>query len=642
MFDVVWTDHNRELVGERILRKELEAKEKDKRKLESGRQSVSTTSSSSSERGFGLFASRSKRKTPTPAKGRGVGLTTGQVERDDFRGSRNSSYGVRSLLSVQDEADVTPKPIEGPFLALQFPEPPGESVSSPSSRDSMLSKWTQQSAATTGILAGTSTRDSIATSKSENLIQTLGPSSFITKNTEVTISARTSETDIDQLISEISISSDRIKAETPPLPDMPESLLSEKDTNAQDSKNDDPGQQVLLAPKDADSRASPYRAPQTPPPLEVRTHNNSHHPGNSDNDRLGNPDAWKPPHEWDCTPTKAGLNSSGDERLRTSPASPELSHYMSPDLLALQREIRMMSAASPELMLANMKSGMGEGSDAFVYKELEMTKKRWMFSALHQHSGYAALIERRDNRPESPTTGKPPKILALYETQASASFLAALHPFVSLTHLSPNPISPRLFPNVQPILVPAVSASAGSRPLPPRLYSTVTCLSMPALFPSTEIPPFLRHISRCLTPGGALQLTLIDPQPVSASMGPKLRQWLFDNLLINLEQVFRTTYPSETFPAWLGISHLRGKGSTIASLSVPAVPECLPKIDGMKEQDAVKVELRCLATRMLWQEVWGSFVHAKRWWWEEEEIVQECAELGTYWQYNHIVAVKED
>ena len=45
---------------------------------------------------------------------------------------------------------------------------------------------------------------------------------------------------------------------------------------------------------------------------------------------------------------------------------------------------------------------------------------------------------------------------------------------------------------------------------------------------------------------------------------------------------------------------------------------------------------------MLWQEVWGRFVRADRWWWDDEDIVKECIKYGTYWQYSHIVAVKED
>jgi hypothetical protein len=89
---------------------------------------------------------------------------------------------------------------------------------------------------------------------------------------------------------------------------------------------------------------------------------------------------------------------------------------MFPAFAALQRERRMMAAASTELMLANLKSSMGEASDASVYKELEMTKKRWMFSALHQQGGYAQLIERSKAHPETPTQPKRNRILALYET----------------------------------------------------------------------------------------------------------------------------------------------------------------------------------------------------------------------------------
>lgn len=150
----------------------------------------------------------------------------------------------------------------------------------------------------------------------------------------------------------------------------------------------------------------------------------------------------------------------------------------------------------------------------------------------------------------------------------------------------------------------------------------------------------LRAIYRCLAPGGALHLTLIDPQPVSSSMGPKLRQWLFEKLLIQLEKRCRTTLPSGTFPAWLAVARLRGYGSTLTTVSVRAVHERNATSDDMRDRASVESELRCLIARMLWQEIWGKYVHADRWWWEEEEIVQECIEKGTYWQYSHIVAVK--
>ncbi|KAI1414286.1 hypothetical protein F5Y13DRAFT_197742 [Hypoxylon sp. FL1857] len=628
MFDVIWTDPNRELVGERMKKKEQEAKMKEKEKKsksDSSRQSISTESSTSSDRGFGIFSSRSRRKPPTPSRTSDTITPPALLSPDVNKIDRTSAYCVKSLLLHQDESEVTVKPTERGHLPVQRPET--ADTSSLSSPDSTLSKWTQPSAATNSTGAGAFMNDTAAPSASEHLIQFLGPSSFITRTTEITYSPRDPEKDLDQVITEVHISADRIKAATPPFSDAIPDLPARADPLA----FDDPG-----------SMASPSQSPQTPSPTELRGNAGIYTPGWNDNDRLGNPDAWKPPHEWGCAPNKENTTQLDEERLHNSSVSDDSDQCMSPGLTALQREVRMMAAATPELMLANIKSSMGHSSDATVYKELEMTKKRWMFSAL-QSEGYIPLPERRDDCPGSPNSSKSsksPRILALYESQASASFLAALHPQASISHLSPKPISPTLFPNIHPILVPAISASAGSRPLAPQLYSTVTCLPMPALFPSSEIPLMLRHIYRCLTPGGALHLTLIDPQPVSSSMGPKLRQWLFEKLLIQLEKRCRTTYPSGTFPAWLAVAKLRGSGSTITTVSVRAVHECAATREGTKNTASVENELRCLIARMLWQEIWGKFVHADRWWWEEEDIIQECIERGTYWQYSHIVAVK--
>ena len=119
-------------------------------------------------------------------------------------------------------------------------------------------------------------------------------------------------------------------------------------------------------------------------------------------------------------------------------------------------------------------------------------------------------------------------------------------------------------------MIPTISAAAVNSALAPLLYSAVTCLSMPSLFASNEIPLLLRHVNHCLVSGGALHLTIIDPQPEMETMGPKLRQWLFDNLVLNLEEQFRTTYPSQTFPSWLAGAGLRGKGSSIAHVKCPA------------------------------------------------------------------------
>ena len=91
--------------------------------------------------------------------------------------------------------------------------------------DSISSKWTQRSAASNSTGAGASIDDTETTVKPEYLIQTLGPSSFVTRTTEVTFSTRDPEIDVDHVISEVHISVDRSKATTPHLtdfiPDLP-------------------------------------------------------------------------------------------------------------------------------------------------------------------------------------------------------------------------------------------------------------------------------------------------------------------------------------------------------------------------------------------------------------------------------------
>ncbi|KAI1349558.1 hypothetical protein F5Y01DRAFT_289071 [Xylaria sp. FL0043] len=620
MFDVIWTDPNVEQMGQRMLRKEQEAKEKEKRRAENSRQSVSTTSSSAtSERGFNLFSGKAKKKFSTASGGKTNPYTPSSEEPESGTAKirRNSIYGAKTALANHEGPGSPAKPCNGALTPAQSPE--RERACSPRPRDSALSNWAHQAAVATGVFDKIVSDETNPDSITEEYVQSLGPFSSVTQTIKTTVSPRTEE-DIDDILTETHISSDGIRVQSPLLADVPEEATHP-------------------TCEEFESFPPPYNFPQTPPLNDHQKNQVASPPECRGSRPLGSPEAWKPPHEWDCTPNKHSTTSMIDECLQTAATTPDFIRSTVPALSVLRRELRMMAAASPELVLANLKSSMGEAADAMVYKELEMTKKRWMFSALHRQDGYAHLMERSNERSDIiGTTPKRNRILALYETPTSASFLAALYPAISFTHLSPQPLSPESFPNVHPLLVPSISVSAGSRALPPLLYSVVTCLTMPALLPSTDIPPFLRHINRCLAPGGALHLTIIDPQPVSSSMGPKLRQWLFTNLLINLEQAFRTTWPSETFPAWLAVGRLRGKGSTIATKSIPAI-SVIPKNPSMED---LKTEVRCLANRMLWQEVWGGFVQGSRWWWEDKDIVQECIELDTHWQCSHIIAVKED
>ena len=140
-------------------------------------------------------------------------------------------------------------------------------------------------------------------------------------------------------------------------------------------------------------------------------------------------------------------------------------------------------------------------------------------------------------------------------------------------------------------------------------------------------------------------MTIIDPLPVTSTLGPKMRAWLDENLLFALERQFRCINPSKLFPHWLHDVGLRAEGSTITIVKFQAMAD-KSKIEPEEDMTSVaaketKMELRSLVGRLLWMEVWGAFVAADKWWWEDAECVKECLQLGTYWEYSLIEAVKD-
>lgn len=157
-----------------------------------------------------------------------------------------------------------------------------------------------------------------------------------------------------------------------------------------------------------------FLSPQTPPP-ERRTTASLVTSAWNGHDPLGNPDAWKPPRDWGCTSTRETTPSPVGARVQTVP-TPGGPDCLSPDRSTLQREVRMMAAACPELILANLCATVDDASDAMVYKELETSKKRWMFSVLHHAEGYANLSGTVEAC-KGLGTPHPPRVLAIYETQ---------------------------------------------------------------------------------------------------------------------------------------------------------------------------------------------------------------------------------
>lgn len=242
---------------------------------------------------------------------------------------------------------------------------------------------------------------------------------------------------------------------------------------------------------------------------------------------------------------------------------------------------------------------------------------------------------------------------------ATTSYLAAVHNTVPVCHLSPDPLDHKQYPNVYPTICPSLSASAVKLSRGP--FSVISCIPLISILPSPEIPRLLDSVYQALVPGGFLHLVVIDPWPVTASMGPRLQRWVDENLVFNLELQFRCTHPGRMLSVWLQNAGLRGPGSIITHTRFHAIPsqdersrkgdaspahgesevhELQEADDEEEQQVAVKKELRSTAGRMLWRQIWSPFVSSERWWWEDPEIVEECIERQTYWEYKIIAACK--
>ena len=90
---------------------------------------------------------------------------------------------------------------------------------------------------------------------------------------------------------------------------------------------------------------------------------------------------------------------------------------MSLDLKGMIRELKRMAAASPKLILLRLSEEWGKSTDASLYKELELEKKRWMLTALHNidHNLEEDLMSNDTEQLEGQH-----KVLAFYENQGES------------------------------------------------------------------------------------------------------------------------------------------------------------------------------------------------------------------------------
>ncbi|KAF7559841.1 hypothetical protein G7046_g4300 [Stylonectria norvegica] len=622
MFDVIWTDPDRELVGEHRAKKEKKKGQKDKDKTLASRSSMSTRSSrSSTDSPFGFLRSRAQKQATANSKSSASsGLKTPSLLSSRSPLSIDSdAASYRHSVALLDGSDT----YSDHMRTARGRRRPNQSMDSAERAASLSSNGIMDT--TSSDCADSQPDDKhrrSAPGQPSPLVQTLGPSSYVTKRTEVSWIPRDLRSDTQDVTSEVLISSEHDPDQPLTPPTSPEMLPIPVAVQRGDSPVElIPGLKYPNRPK------SPMWAISFKP---------------------NNPDAWRPPDEWDCPEPERQtvaldklLNEAFPNGLKESLSEGCL------ELSTLQREVKRMAAASPDVILSRLKEVWSTTADENVHKELELEKKRWMLSALHHLDPVPGRDTSRQPTAEKPST-EGQKILALYESQATASYLAALHFAKQVYHISATPLSHELFPNIHPILVPSVSSSVF--PVAPQLFETVYSLSLPALCSSSDIPGILRNISKCLKPGGCLQLTLIDPLPCAGTLGHRMRAWLEEHLLLNLERHFRCMNPSRLFPQWLGDASLRGPGSTLTTAKFYAIPENARRRDGSPNRTTdqagtekeIKAELRSLVGRMLWMEVWGTFVTAGSWWWEDQGCVEECLRLGTFWEYNVIEGVRDN
>lgn len=372
------------------------------------------------------------------------------------------------------------------------------------------------------------------------------------------------------------------------------------------------------------------------------------------------------PDRWDTAPAQVRVKltaEAGKMPLAVTVSGGARKFWTPPDWEAYVRDVKMMAAATPVVILGRLQELASVGTSAEQPSQAEVERMRLMYSALR----HLDVAPSPDGGPKSTHKIAPDKMhnmLALYESKgmlpepgrwrcswlmasASASYMAGLYPTKRICHLSDKPLPLDALPNVQPLF--ALTTSPSTWPIPPGLFEAVHALSLPSLCTAQDLRGTLHKVSSALKPGGTFYLVFIDPLPCPETLGRRLREWLAEHLLSNLEKQSRCRSPAAQLPAWLGEASLRGAGSVLTTVKFYATTENVrrlprdpdPGIERLHAERKTKAELRSLVGRMLWRSVWGEHVTGDSWWWDDADCVDECVELGTFWEYHLIEAVKE-
>lgn len=339
-----------------------------------------------------------------------------------------------------------------------------------------------------------------------------------------------------------------------------------------------------------------------------------------------------------------------------------------------QNVVSRMKTATLTEMLHEIQGRPGVNQTQDAHQEIQ--KQRWMVYALHHLD--------RDDEDIHESTNQPLKVLVLFDSTGEhsdspgfalsqteslrlvvTSHLAFESPKAHFYHLSHQKQREIFLKNVTSLSIVLLPLAL------PTDFDVIQTLSLPALCPSAGMVQALRCLRSHLSAhGGALHVTLIDALPHPTMLGPCLRRWLETNLMVHLKASGLEPTPTRTFPRQLAAASLRGPGSRRVKTKFYAAEACVrtdhsnndamhqhedhdpdPAIRKLRSEMRIKAELRCLVGRMLWKEVWGRHLRPKTvdeagsntnmvWWWEDAACMAECAQLGTFWEYHSIEAVR--
>ncbi|KAL6862318.1 hypothetical protein J3F83DRAFT_767468 [Trichoderma novae-zelandiae] len=628
MWDVIWTDPEKELVGEHRARKEKKERPQKEPKSQPRRRSASTASSRwSTDSPFAIFRNRGARKANTPSSNAQMmspassGVDSPALLSPDRSpiakmfdpGSRRSSSRIST--SFLDRLASIDSPLNTSPLIPETAVDVGGRLPLHLASDDSLAPVARVS------IAGSESDDLTESERMKSLMQIFGqkPAAdscrFPSKKAAVA-----PDTSVNRPL-------------TPP-------LTADKRYRT-DIYQSSPSYSSTSSP----TAKPPSSSPAIPIPLtnSLRMAELSAEMPITPN----NPEAWRTLDDWEPRPL---LQESPEPTFE--PGDPD---QLPKDGVGINKNFRWLRAAVVEMADANVPEilsrletvwkGVAKKDVPFLLGDSPEVEelRRWMLSTMIHMDQVPTIDGQWLPRRVSPLTAR--MIISLYDSAATVAYLAALEPTKQIYHVSQLSIArEELFANVRVISVSRVSPT--DFPVAPRIYESVHSLTLPSLCPSAQLPGILNNVYKCLKKQGFLRLVIVDPLPRAGTMGRNMKAWIEKHLLRNLAKQGKCLSPSTAFPPMLAEARLRGDGSTLTTTKFYAVPESateyMDKVkDAMQAENEGKAQVRSLIGRMLWVEAWGSHVTGNKWWWDDPACVAECLEMGTFWEYHTVKGVKE-